>query len=154
MTGPERPGRRTWFDPIERVFGRIAVARHHYRHRLARATDPIDRERVMPHRLLHPGDERPGPRGDVLAGQDGDDLGHRECGGRVKGDDLGMCMRRAQHRGVGGAGTFPHVVGEAPAHGEQRGVLDALHRAPDEAGRGSRGVGWAWHAIGGSGDDS
>ena len=54
----------------------------------------------------------------------------------------------------GGAGTFPHVVGEAPAHGEQRGVLDALHRAPDEAGRGSRGVGWAWHAVGGSGDDS
>ena len=89
MTGPERARRRTRFDPIERVFGRIAVARHHYRHRLARATDPIDRERVMPHRLLHPGDERPGPRGDVLAGQDGDDLGHRERGGRVKGDDQG-----------------------------------------------------------------
>ena len=42
MTGPERARRRTRFDPIDLVFGRIAVARHHYRHRLARATDPKD----------------------------------------------------------------------------------------------------------------
>ena len=64
-----------------------------------------------------------------------------------------MCVRRAQHRGVGGAGTLPHVVGEAPARGKQRRVLDALYRAPDETGRGSRGVGWGWHAIDDSGDD-
>ena len=134
-------------DPFERVFSPIAVARHHHRHRLSCVTHPIDREREMPHRLLHAGDERPGPRGGVLAGQDGDDRGHRERGGRVEGDDLGMCVRRAQHRGVGGAGTLPHVVGEAPARGKQRRVLDALYRAPDETGRGSRGVGWAWHAI-------
>ena len=30
MTGPERARRRTRFDPIDLVFGRIAVARHHY----------------------------------------------------------------------------------------------------------------------------
>ena len=127
-------------DPFERVFGPIAVARHHHRHRLPHVTHPIDRKCVMPHRLLHPGDERPGPRGDLRAGQDGDDLGHRERGGRVEGDDLGMCMRRAQHRGVGGAGPLPHVVGEAPAPGEQCRVLHAFHRASDETGKGARGV--------------
>ena len=140
-------------DPFERVFGRITVARHHHRHRLPRVTHPIDRKCVMPHRLLHPGDERPGPRGDLRAGQDDDDLGHRERGGRVEGDDLGMCMRRAQHRGVGGAGALPHVVGEAPAPGEQCRVLHAFHRASDEARKGARGVRGAWRAIGGSGDD-
>ena len=72
---------------------------------------------------------------------------------RVEGDDLGVCMRRAQHRGVGGAGPLPHVVGEAPAPGEQCRVLHAFHRAPDETGKGARGVRGAWHAIGGSGDD-
>ena len=107
----------------------------------------------MAHRLLHPGDERPGPRGDLLPGQDGDDLGHRERRGRVEGDDLGMCMRRAQHRGVGGAGPLPHVVGEAPAPDKQCRVLHAFHRAPDETGKGARGVRGAWHAIDGSGDD-
>ena len=140
-------------DPFERVFGPIAVARHHHRHRLPRVTHPVDRKCVMAHRLLHPGDERPGPRGDLRAGQDGDDLGHRERRGRVEGDDLGMCMRRAQHRGVGGAGPLPHVVGEAPAPGEQCRVLHAFHRASDETGKGARGVRGAWHAIGGSGDD-
>ena len=140
-------------DPFERVFGPIAVARHHHCHRLPRVTHPIDRKCVMAHRLLHPGDERPRPRGDLLTGQDGDDLGHRERRARVEGDDLGLCMRRAQHRGVGGAGALPHVVGEAPAPGEQCRVLHAFHRAPDETGKGARGVWGAWHAIGGSGDD-
>ena len=138
-------------DPFERVFSPIAVARHH--HRLSCVTHPIDRERVVPHRLLYPGDERPGPRNDVLTGQDRDDPGHRKRRGRVEGDDLGMCMRRAQHRGVGGAGPLPHVVGEAPAPGEQCRVLHAFHRASDETGKGARGVRGAWIAIDGSGDD-
>ena len=60
-------------DPFERVFGPIAVARHHHRHRLPRVTHPIDRKCVMAHRLLHPGDERPGPRGDC-PGNDGSSL--------------------------------------------------------------------------------
>ena len=72
----------------------------------------------MPQRLLHPGDERLGPCRDVLTGQDGDDLGHRECGGRVEGADLGIGERRVQHGGVGGAGSLAHVVSEAPAPGE------------------------------------
>ena len=33
-------------------------------------------------------------------------------------------------------------------------ILDALHRATDETGSGSRGIERAWHAIGGSGDDA
>ena len=61
-----------------------------------------------------------------------------------------MRMRRAQHRGVGGAGTLTHVVGEAPMPGEQRRVLDALHRAPDEAVSRMDRVSGSWHAIGGS----
>ena len=46
-----------------------------------------------------------------------------------------MCMRRAQHRGVGGAGPLPHIVGEAPAPGEQCRVLHAFHRASTRRGK-------------------
>ena len=46
----------------------------------------------------------------------------------------------SQHRGVGDAGPLPHVVGEAPAPGEQCRVLDAFHRASDETGKGARGI--------------
>ena len=68
----------------------------------------------------------------VLSGQDGDHLGHRERRRRVDGEDIGMGLRGAQHRAVGGTGTLPHVVGEATARGEQREVLDALRGAPDQ----------------------
>ena len=59
--------------------------------------------------------------------QDGDDLVHRERGRSIKGDDFCVRMQRAQHRGMGGAGTPAHIVGEAPAPDEQRCVVDALH---------------------------
>ena len=135
-------------DPIEGVLGRVTVAGHDHRYRLARIAHPIDGERVVAHGLLQPhaDDERRGPRGGVLAGQDRDHLGHGEGGARVEGDDSGVGVRRAQDGGVGGAGGLAHVVGEAPAPGEQRRVLDALHRAPDE-GRGDPfDVGWGRHA--------
>ena len=66
-------------------------------------------------------------------------------------DPSARVARRAQHRGVGGAGTLAHVLGEAPAPGEQCCVPDALHRARDETRGGSFGIGRARHAIDGSG---
>ena len=45
-------------DPLQRIFGRVAVARHRHRHRLARVAHPIERECEVSHRLLHAGDER------------------------------------------------------------------------------------------------
>ena len=113
------------------VDGRAALG-HRGGHRLDSLARPIDRERVVSNRLLHPGDERPGPCRDVLAGHDRGEFGPREHGTCVEGDDPGMCMRRAPHRGGGAAGPLAHVVGEAPAPGEQHRVLNSLYHTPDE----------------------
>ena len=117
------------FDSLERVFGCVAVASNDHGDRLADVPHPIDCQYVVPHGLLDAGNERPGPSGDILAGQDGNDFGHRACNGRVNGDDFRVHMGSAQYGSVGGAGTLPHIIGEASAPGDKGCVLDTFHGA-------------------------
>jgi hypothetical protein len=113
-------------DQVERVLGQRAVLGRHHRHGLPGVAHPVHRQRPVLHGLLDAHHEGRSPGSHVLASEHCAHSGGAQRGADVDRADRGVRVRGPQHRRVQGAGLCPEVVGEAPAAGEQRLVLQPL----------------------------
>jgi hypothetical protein len=102
--------------------------RQHDRYRFADIAHPVDRQAPLLHRGLDRDRKGPGPAPRVLAGNGARDPRHRERGGGIDRDELGMRVRRAQDRGMQRAARHRQIVAEPAAAEQQIGVFEALQR--------------------------
>ncbi len=107
-------------DVLERVFGFVSIARHDDGNRLADVAHPIDRERPIVDRGLHPDDEGLGVCLDLRADQHRGDTGSRQRLARIHALDQRVCMGRTQDCRVERAAAHRDVVTEQRGAGEER----------------------------------
>ncbi len=116
---------------VERVFGQCTALGHYHGHRLAHIAHAVHGQRPLLHWRLHGDHEGARPGCQVGAGQHGMHARRGKRGGGIDGAKFGMCMRGTHDGRVQGARLHAQVVAIAATAGEDRGVLEPLHRAAD-----------------------
>ena len=130
---PQRHGKRLVvdLDQLQRVLGEIAVGRDHHGDRLADIAHPLHRDRPALDIRLDACEQRRPERRHLGRRDDGRDAARSPRGRHIDRADDRMRMRRAQHRGMQGAGRHADIVDKTAAPGEQACVFDALDRLAD-----------------------